>query len=95
MACTPKELDDAVAAEVERIRDRYRAEHLDEPPLAKKTVAAALQRALGELAQIQRLLDETSSAVVDFATLEEIANLAENVTDECQMISSAVNEAFK
>jgi hypothetical protein len=89
MPFTPKELDAAIKAETAEIEEENRHKF----PTAKETASTALQSALGELAEIQRLLELDHDAV-DFATLEEIANLADNAAEECAKISAAVNKAF-
>lgn len=86
---TPEELVKKIEAEDARMYEKNRGEI----PNAKETVSKALQEALGELAEIQRLIND-DRGTVDFSTLEEIANLADNAAEECARISDAVNKAF-
>jgi len=60
---------------------------------AKTTIAKGLQKALQDLAEVQRILDLAHDDLGP-ATLEDIADFAESAGQSCEEIAEAASKAF-
>ena len=88
MAFTPKGLMDAITTAATEETARAAATEAQDP------IDSALQEALGELAEVQRLLAGTASPLSSIATVDEIATLAENAAEACEKISTLANKVY-